>query len=39
MYVFGVIFDAEQVGLPGGLHFPHLHDLRCIASSSDGQNF
>ena len=39
MYEFGVILDAEQVGLPGGMYFLHLHDLRCIASSSDDQNF
>jgi hypothetical protein len=30
---FGVILDAEQVGLPGSLYFLHLHDLRCVVSS------
>ena len=39
MCEFGVILDAEQVGLPGGLHFLRLRDLRCVASSSDDQNF
>ena len=39
MYEFGVILDAEQVGLPGGMYFLHLHDLKCIASSEDDQNF
>jgi hypothetical protein len=39
MYEFGVILDVEQVGLPEGLYFLHLHDLRCVASSFDDQNF
>ena len=39
MYEFGVILNAEQVGLPGGLYFLHLYGLRCIVSSFDDQNF